>query len=204
MALMFGAWQAGILDRFGSPEKIKATLLELGPSAYVIFVLAFGLLQPFGLPATAFIWGAPLVWDWPVAFALSMAGTLIASVVGFSFARFVARDWVTQRIPRSWHRYEEAVERRAFATVFWLRLIFWMPPPLHFFFAVTKVGFWIHLAASFLGYIPPLLFVSYFGDDVLIILLQQHWTVWVALGLVILAIPALVVRRQRRRMNRSE
>ena len=34
-----------------------------------------------------------LIWPWPVAYALSMTGTMAASVVGFSFARFIARDW---------------------------------------------------------------------------------------------------------------
>ncbi len=57
--------------------------MELGPWGYVAFVAAYAALQPFGVPGTVFIMAAPLIWPWPVAFALSMAGTMAASVVGF-------------------------------------------------------------------------------------------------------------------------
>ena len=52
-------------------------------------VLAYTLLQPFGVPGTIFIMVAPLIWPWQVAFALSLTGTMTASMVGFGFARFL-------------------------------------------------------------------------------------------------------------------
>jgi hypothetical protein len=91
-----------------------------------MFVLAYALLQPFGVPGTIFVVAAPLIWPWPAAFAVSMAGTMAASVVGFSFARFVARDWVSARIPARLRRYDEAIARHAFTTVVVLRLVLWV------------------------------------------------------------------------------
>jgi uncharacterized membrane protein YdjX (TVP38/TMEM64 family) len=202
LAMMLGAWQTGVLDRFGSPAELKTTLLELGPRAYLGFIVAYTLLQPFGVPATAFIWGAPLVWEWHIAFALSLLGTMGATVVGFAFARFVARDWVSQRIPERWRRYDDAVERRAFASVFLLRLVFWMPPPLHFFFGVSKVGFWTHFFGSLLGYLAPLALVAYFGDEVVIWLLAQPWYLWAALALVLVGAGLVAAQRHRRRNPR--
>ncbi len=100
------------------------------------------------MPGTIFIVAAPLIWSWPVAFCLSMVGTMAATVDGFSFARFVARDWVAQRIPARFRKYDDLLALRAFATVFLLRLIFWMPPLLHAFFGVSKVRFSTHFWAS--------------------------------------------------------
>jgi uncharacterized membrane protein YdjX (TVP38/TMEM64 family) len=88
-----------------------------------------------------------------------------ASVVGFSFARFVARDWVAARIPARLRKYDESLERRAFSTVVVLRLLLWMPQALHSFFGVSKVSFWTHFWGSFVGYIPPLLVVSYLSAE---------------------------------------
>ena len=116
------------------------------------------------MPGTIFIVAAPLIWPWPVAFALSMAGTMAASVVGFVFARFVARDWVAARIPARFRRYDAALGQRGLQTVVVLRLIFWMPQPLHFFFGVSRVGFWTHCWGSLIGYTPPLLLVSCLGS----------------------------------------
>ena len=164
VAVLAGAWRLGILSQLQHPERARATIAAMGPWAWVAFVLAYTVLQPFGVPGTVFILVAPLLWPWPVAFALSMVGTMAASVVGFSFARFVARDFVAERIPARIKKYDEALEKRAFATVLVLRLVFWMPPWLHFFFGVSRVSFATHFWASLLGYVPSLLATAYFGE----------------------------------------
>ncbi|MBI4953066.1 MAG: TVP38/TMEM64 family protein [Myxococcales bacterium] len=200
-ALLVAAWQLGVFERLGEPEQLRRTLLELGAWGYLAFVGAYAVLQPFGLPGTVFIWAAPLIWPWPVAFALSMVGTMAASVVGFSFARFVARDWIAARIPARFRKYDEAVARRGFVTVFVLRLVFWMPPLLHAFFGVSKVGFWVHFSASLAGYVLPLLLVSYFGEALFVALKEAPVEVWVALGagVVVSALGAWLYRRRRGR-----
>lgn len=163
LALLMAAWYFGIFDKVGAPSTLARTLVEMGAWGYVAFILAYMMLQPFGIPGTIFIVAAPLIWPWQTAFTLSMAGTMAASVVGFSFARFVARDWIAHRIPARLRKYDEALERSAFQTVVVLRLIFWMPQVLHSFFGISKVGFWTHFWGSLIGYVPPLFFVSYLG-----------------------------------------
>lgn len=157
------AYRAGALGELTKPHLFAESVRGLGAWGYVWFVLAYALLQPFGVPGTVFIVAAPLIWPWPVAFSLSMIGTMCASVIGFSFARFVARDWVSARIPARFRRYDAAIEQRGFRTVFVLRLIFWMPQVLHFFLGVSKVRSATHFWASLLGYIPPIFLVSYLG-----------------------------------------
>ena len=86
VALLALAHAQGLLQRFGDPQGLARTLVDLGPWGYAAFIGAYTLLQPFGVPGTVFIVAAPLIWPWPVAFGLSMVGTMCASVVGFSFA----------------------------------------------------------------------------------------------------------------------
>jgi uncharacterized membrane protein YdjX (TVP38/TMEM64 family) len=157
------AYEADLLARFADPKSLSHALVAMGAWGYVAFIAAYTVLQPFGVPGTVFIVAAPLIWPWQTAFLLSMAGTMAASVVGFAFARFVARDWVSARIPARLRKYDDALERNAFQTVVLLRLILWMPQVLHSFLGVSKVGFWTHFWGSLLGYVPPLLVVSYFG-----------------------------------------
>ena len=178
---LLSAWQFGVFQRFASPSELKLTLVELGALGYLVFVLSYALLQPFGVPGTVFIMVAPLIWPWPVAFALSMTGTMAASVVGFSFARFVARDAVAKRIPAKLKKYEAALERRGFATVVLLRFIFWMPPMLHAFFGISRVRFGTHFWGSFVGYLLPIFMVSYFGEQLYEVITHLPPTVWVGL-----------------------
>lgn len=198
------AQRLGLFRQFSDPARITQTLLDLGPWGYVAFVAAYALLQPFGVPGTVFVIAASLIWPWPVAFALSMTGTMAASVVGFSFARFVARDWVSALIPARFRKYDEALARRAFATVFVLRIVFWMPPLLHAFFGVSKVRFWTHFWGSLAGYVLPLLLMSYFGQRVFDAVKSAPPEVWIGLGIgvVVLALGVVVVRRRTGRLER--
>ncbi len=184
------SWHFGLIDEFRDPARAKQTLVELGPWGYVAFVAAYAALQPFGVPGTVFIFAAPLIWPWPTAFGLSMAGTMAASVVGFSFARFVARDFVESKIPARFRKYDDALAQRAFQTVVLLRLVFWMPPLLHAFFGVSKVRFSTHFWGSLLGYIPPLLAVSYFGEKMLVWMKNLPPTAWLWVGAGVVAMAA--------------
>jgi uncharacterized membrane protein YdjX (TVP38/TMEM64 family) len=190
--------QLGILQQFADPSRVAQTLVALGWRGYLAFVLAYAVLQPFGVPGTVFVIAAPLVWPWPIAYALSMVGTMAASVIGFSICRYLARDWVAARIPERFRRYDEALAARALPTVFLLRLVFWMPPPLHAFFGVSKVRFWTHFWGSLAGYALPLFLMSYFGQRVFDTLRLLPAGAWLAVALA-LALAVLAVAHRTRR-----
>lgn len=196
----FFAVKSGLVARLADPEALGREITALGVWGYVAFVVAFALLQPFGLPGTVFVFAAPLLWPWPVAFALSMTGTMAASVVGFSFARFVARDFVEKRIPARFRKYDEALAKRAFWTIVVLRFVFWMPPLLHAFFGVSKVRFWTHVWGSFVGYFVPLLLVSYFGRKIVDLVSGLDAKAWggIAASVVVVGVGVWLVRRLRR------
>jgi uncharacterized membrane protein YdjX (TVP38/TMEM64 family) len=163
--LLLAAYRFGIFHEVADPQSFARKLVEMGAWGYVAFIVAYTALQPFGVPGTVFVVAAPLIWPWQTAFVLSMIGTMSASVVGFSFARFIARDWVSARIPARLRKYDEALGRNAFRTVVVLRAVFWMPQVLHSFFGVSKVKFSTHFWGSLIGYIPPLFLVSYLGSQ---------------------------------------
>jgi uncharacterized membrane protein YdjX (TVP38/TMEM64 family) len=197
--LLVVAQRLGILQLFADPSGVADMLRGLGGWGYVVFVLSYTVLQPFGVPGTLFVMAAPLIWPWPVALALSMTGTMAASVVGFSFARFVARDWLERRLPARFHKYDDALAARAFTTVALLRLIFWMPQMLHTFLGLSKVRFWTHFWGSLVGYAIPLFLLSFFGQKLFDWMKATPPSVWLALGLgsALLALTAWAVRRRR-------
>ncbi len=203
VAVLVAAERTGVLHELGEPARAARTLVQLGWWGYVGFVAAYAVLQPFGIPGTVFVVAAALIWPWPVAFGLSMVGTMAASVVGFSFARLVARDWVARLIPPRFRRYDDALAAHGFATVFLLRLIFWMPPLLHAFFGVSKVGFWTHFWGSLAGYGLPLFLISFFGQRILDALRAAPIGLWIGLGIAIATIALSVVWILRRRTARA-
>jgi uncharacterized membrane protein YdjX (TVP38/TMEM64 family) len=199
------AYRLGVFSRVSDPQRLARSLVDLGVWGYVVFVVAYTALQPFGVPGTVFVVAAPLIWPWPTAFALSMVGTMGASVVGFSLARFVARDWIAARIPARFRKYDEGLARHAFRTVLLLRLVFWMPQALHSFLGVSRVPFWTHFWGSLFGYVPPLLLVSYLGAKVFDPRGHLQPGAWPILGGMLAGslLLLLILRRYGRRMDPS-
>ena len=179
LAALVVAWRYGVFHEFADPARVAHALAERGAWGYLTFVVTYAAIQPFGVPGTVFVVAAALIWPWPVAFALSVAGTMAASVVGFSLSRALLRDWVSRLIPARFRKYDEALATRAFATVFFLRLVFWMPPLLHAFFGVSKVRFWTHFWGSLAGYLLPLFVLSFFGQRVFDVLKGAPAVVWI-------------------------
>jgi uncharacterized membrane protein YdjX (TVP38/TMEM64 family) len=176
------AYKMGVLQQFSSRAMAQKTLLGLGAWGYLAFVVAYALLQPFGVPGTIFVFVAPLIWPFGTSLVLSMVGTMAASVIGFSFARFMARDWLAPRIPARFAKYNDALEHRAFATVVVLRFIFWMSQPLHTFLGLSKVPFWTHFFGSLVGYLPVLAACSYFGPGLVGWLKGLSLTSWLLIA----------------------
>ena len=182
------AQRLGVFQLVRDPAQLRDSLVALGPTGYVAFVVAYALLQPFGVPGTVFVFAAPLIWPWPVAFGLSMLGTMAASVVGFSFALFVARDFVSDKIPQRFQKYESALAERGFVTVALLRFVFWMPPLLHAFLGVSKVSFASHFWGSIVGYVVPLFLVSYFGQRLFDAMKTAPLWVWLVMAAATIAV----------------
>ena len=193
------AQRFGVFEQLGDRERLSQTIVGLGPWGYLAFIVSFAAFQPFGIPGTVFVIAASLLWPWPIAFGLSMTGTMLSSVIGFSFARFVARDWLSSIVPARFRKYDDALARRAFTTVVLLRLVFWMQPLLHAFFGVSKVPFRTHFWGSFVGYLVPLFLVSYFGQKLFDAMKNAPLGVWVALAAAATLIGLVLWRVRRRR-----
>jgi uncharacterized membrane protein YdjX (TVP38/TMEM64 family) len=202
-AVLLVAYELGVFEQARDPAALGKSLVAMGAWGYVAFIVTYAAVQPFGVPGTIFVFCAALIWPWPIAFALSMIGTMAASIVGFSFARFVARDWISRRIPEQFKKYDEALARRALVTVIVMRFIFWMPPLLHAFFGVSKVRFWTHVWGSLIGYVVPLFLMSYFGQKLWDVMKAMPASIWIEIGIGLLAAVLGALAWRRSKINRS-
>lgn len=155
-AILLVSWRMGALSILGDPERLRASLLEMGPAGYVVYLVAFAILQPLGLPGVGFVAGASYVWPKPVAFGLSLVGSLLSCTVGFGFSRFVARDWIEARLPERLRGYDERIAKSAFGTAIVVRLVFWLNPFSHAVFGVSKARYAPYIAGSTVGLVPTL------------------------------------------------
>src|SRR5262245_44223426 len=126
VTLLAGAYFVGMFEAFRDVDSARAALASWGTSAYVLYLLSFSLLEPFGVPALLFIIPASIVWSPWIALALSLPGGVLAAILGFSFARYLARDWVATRLPPRLRRFDDRLDENAVVAVVLVRLVFFL------------------------------------------------------------------------------
>lgn len=144
-------------------EAVQAWIRGAGAWGGVVFVAVYGLLQPLGVRSVFFLLSAPLIWSPADAVLLSWIGAVVASVIAFGFARFVARDWAQGRAPARVRKLDDKLAEDGFRTVTILRLVFYTTPALQFALGVSRVRFRAFLFGTIVGVLPFTLLMTLFG-----------------------------------------
>jgi len=129
------------------------------PFAYMLFyTVGVCLFLPgtllTGLGAAIFgpYWGFLYVWIG------AMAGASAAFVIG----RTLGRDFAASLIGDKLKKYDDAIEKNGFATVLYLRLVYFPFTPMNFGMGLTRVRFWDYFAGTGLGIIVGTFIFTFF------------------------------------------
>lgn len=182
-ALVFFAFIAASVLLFRlTPIKEYVTTQSLGrllesagvwaPVAY-IFIYAAGvcLFLPrtllTGLGAAVFrpYWGFVYVW----------IGAMIGSSAAFVIGRTLGRDFAASLIGDRLRKYDEAIAKNGFATVLYLRLVYFPFTPMNFGMGLTGVRFLEYLTGTGLGIIVGTLVFTFFIGTVRDVWISGNW-----------------------------
>lgn len=147
LALFFGG-------AFDDPEHTVQMVRDAGPWGVIVYLAAFAFLQPFGISGHAFTLAAAVVWGGLAGFAIAMVGALGAATVGFVFARYVAYEWVQDRIPARVRRLERWLVDRGLLGVIVFRTFTFTAPPALFLVGTLRIRLWTMLAGTAIGFVP--------------------------------------------------
>jgi uncharacterized membrane protein YdjX (TVP38/TMEM64 family) len=178
-AIAFAAFiiAAILLIRF-TPVKNYLTVDALGtfleaaglwaPVVYMmIYAVGVCLFLPgtllTGLGAAIFgaYWGFLYVW----------IGAMMGASAAFFIGRTLGRDFAASLIGEKLKKYDDAIERNGFATVLYLRLVYFPFTPMNFGMGLTKVRFWDYVAGTGLGIIVGTFIFTFFIGT-----LKDVWT----------------------------
>jgi uncharacterized membrane protein YdjX (TVP38/TMEM64 family) len=161
-SLVAWIYASGAYEEF-DPVTMRGWFRDAGPWGGLLFIVAYSCLQPFGLNGLVFLLSAPLIWNPTEAFLLNWVGTVGTGIVSFAGARFVARDWIQQRLPKRVRRFDDRLHTHGFRTVFLLRLIFYTAPSVQWALGVSRVPLTPFLAGTVLGVAPFTLMMTLIG-----------------------------------------
>ena len=205
-ALVVGVFATGAIDILADAERAAAFLRSIGVWSYVLYLTSFALLEPFGVPGILFVVPAALLWPTWLACLLSLAGATGAGIVGGSFARFIARDWVEAHMPARFRAFDQRLAQRGLRTVIVIRLLFFLAAPAHWVLGLSAVPFRTLILGTVIGFIPGIVALTLVGGSVMEATRDAPAWVWLALGGAIalaIALPRLLASRSVLRSERS-
>ena len=196
---------SGAYEQF-DPATMRVWFQDAGAWGGVLFIAAYSCLQPFGVNGLVFLLSAPLIWSPTDAFLLNWAGTIGTGLFSFSGARFVARDWIQERLPQRIRRFDDRLRTHGLRTVFLLRLIFYTTPTVQWALGVSRVSFVPFFAGTVLGVAPFTLMTTLVGVRVAAWLDEhpvatwpwdQLWPVLIIATIVIATAGVFILRKWR-------
>ncbi len=212
------------------PALIKAVLLVMFIVAAVATVRFTGVMEFLtveklgGMPATAGIW-APLAFIkiYAAGVCLFIPGTLltalgaaifgaywgfvyvwVAAMLGasgaFLIGRYLGREFAASLIGDRLGKYDDAIERNGFATVLYLRLVYFPFTAMNFGMGLTKVRFRDYLWGTGLGILVGTFIFTFFVGTIKEVWATSQWAnlltwkVFFSLGLFVfsLFIPKII------------
>jgi len=144
---------AEALGRFLETAGFWAPVVYMAIYAVGVCLLLPGTLLT-GLGAAIFgaYWGFLYVW----------VGAMIGASAAFFIGRTLGRDFAASLIGDKLKKYDDAIERNGFATVLYLRLVYFPFTPMNFGMGLTKVRFWDYFAGTGLGIIVGTFIFTFF------------------------------------------
>jgi len=164
----------GVRD-FLTVEKLGAWLAAAGFWAPLAFILVYSagvclfipgtLLTALGAAIFGPSWGFVYVW---VAAMMGAAGA-------FLIGRYLGREFAASLIGDKLKKYDDAIERNGFATVLYLRLVYFPFTPMNFGMGLTKVRFRDYLWGTGLGILAGTFIFTFFVGTVKEVWATGQW-----------------------------
>ncbi|HHP7235244.1 MAG TPA: TVP38/TMEM64 family protein [Desulfobacterales bacterium] len=110
-------------------------------------------------------WGFVYVWF----------GAMLGASAAFFIGRFLGREFAASLIGNRLKKYDDAIERNGFATVLYLRLIYFPFTPMNFGMGLTRVRFWDYFAGTGLGIIVGTFIFTFFVGTLKNVIVSGDW-----------------------------
>ena len=156
-------------------EALGQVLESAGYWAPLLFILVYTLgiclfvpgtlLTALGAAIFGAYWGFLYVW----------VGAMLGSSAAFWIGRTLGREFAASLIGDRLKKYDEAIERNGFATVLYLRLIYFPFTPMNFGMGLTRVRFRDYVFGTGLGIIVGTFIFTFFVGTVREIWLSGNW-----------------------------
>jgi len=190
---------------FLTQDRLAQLLESAGLWAPLIFVMIFAAGVCLFVPGTLLIaLGAGLFGTYR-GFAYVWLGAMLGAAASFWIGRTLGREFARSLIGNRLKKYDEAIERNGFATVLYLRLIYFPFTPLNLGLGLTRIRFFDYLLGTGLGIVVGVFIFTFFFGTIKEVWAGGNWgqlisfNVFFSVGLFVFSffIPVLIKKARK-------
>jgi len=173
---------AFILFRFTSfkevltAQKLGVFLNWAGFWAPLAFMLIYAIGVCLFLPGTLLAALGAAIFGSYLGFLYVWVGAMVGASVAFFIGRTLGREFASSLIGNRLKKYDDGIERNGFATVLYLRLIYFPFTPMNFGMGLTKVRFWDYAFGTGLGIIVGTFIFTFFVGTIREVWANSQWS----------------------------
>jgi len=143
-------------------ESMQSFVEQFGVFGPVIYIIIYALGVTFLFPATIFTVAGAFIFGTLFGTVYTIIGATVGAILAFFVARTLARDFARYLVGDRLRHYDAKIKKHGFATIFYLRMIFFPFNLLNYGAGITRVKFTDYLLATFFGIIPAVFVVTFF------------------------------------------
>jgi len=138
-------------------------------------------------------------------FAYVWLGAMLGAAASFWIGRTLGREFARSLIGNRLKKYDDAIERNGFATVLYLRLIYFPFTPLNLGLGLTRIRFFDYLLGTGLGIVVGVFIFTFFFGTIKEVWAGGNWgqlisfNVFFSVGLFVFSffIPVLIKKARK-------
>jgi uncharacterized membrane protein YdjX (TVP38/TMEM64 family) len=158
-----------------TPQQLGIFLESIGLWAPVMFVVIYVVGVCLFLPGTLLTAMGAAIFGPYWGFLYVWTGAMIGAGLAFLIGRYLGRDFAASLIGDKLKRFDDAIERNGFATVLYLRLMYFPFTPMNFGMGLTKVRFWDYLFGTALGILVGTFIFTFFVGTIKDVWASGQW-----------------------------
>ena len=147
----------------------------VGMWAPVIFSLIYAAGICLFVPGTLLTGVGAAIFGAYVGFVVVWFGAMLGASIAFIIGRTLGREFAASLIGDKLKKYDDAIERNGFATVLYLRLVYFPFTPMNFGMGLTKVRFWDYFSGTGLGIIVGTFIFTFFVGTLKEVWVSGNW-----------------------------
>jgi len=145
-----------------NPEALGRFLDTAGIWGPAVFLLIYAVGVCLFLPGTLLTGLGAAIFGAYWGFVYVWFGAMLGAGASFYIGRTLGREFAASLIGDRLKKYDDAIERNGFATVLYLRLVYFPFTPMNFGMGLTKVRFWDYFVGTGLGIIVGTFIFTFF------------------------------------------